>query len=485
MALPRLAVEVFCSYAHEDEEYRQQFETHLSALKRQGLISLWHDQQILPGSNWAHTIDKHLETASIIVLLISADFIASDYCYDVEMERALERHKANEARVIPIVVRPCEWQQLPLASLHALPTDGKPISTWTPRDEAWMQVTAGLRRVIEDLSLLSTSAPRSFLPPIWMIPYPRNPFFLGRDELLSQIHTLLQACQVTALSQAQAISGLGGIGKTQIAVEYAYRYSQEYQMVLWARAESIDTLNTSYSQIATELNLPEQEVQEQEILIQAVKTWLRDHRTWLLILDNADELTLLRDYLPPVMGGHLLITTRASAIGRLARRIEVKTFTEAQGALFLLRRASMLAPDDPLSQASEQDQQVAQAISNALGGLPLALDQAGAYLEQTGFGLTEYQQIYQDRRAHLLSERGGLIADHPEPVATTWSLSFTRVEQKNPVAGDVLRLCAFLSADAIPLALMIEGTQPVAQDTFVLGLLNMSAAQSKNVSATG
>src|SRR5579859_3277551 len=150
MSLSGMAVEVFCCYAKADELYLGQLEVHLSALKRQGLVSLWHDQQILPGTNWVKTIDAHLETASLILLLISADFIASDYCYSIEMTRALERHEENSARVIPIVVRPCDWQQLPLASLQALPVDGKPINKWTPMDEGWTQVATELRRVIED-----------------------------------------------------------------------------------------------------------------------------------------------------------------------------------------------------------------------------------------------------------------------------------------------------------------------------------------------
>src|SRR6266480_1976861 len=143
-----MAVKVFCAYAHTDEKWRRQLDAHLSPLKRQGLISPWHDQCIFPGTNWTEAIDAHLEAASIILLLISADFIESDYCYNAEMKRALERHKANEARVIPIVVRPCDWQHLPIGQLLALPTDAKPISTLKSVDKGWQQVAAGLRRVI-------------------------------------------------------------------------------------------------------------------------------------------------------------------------------------------------------------------------------------------------------------------------------------------------------------------------------------------------
>ncbi len=117
--------------------------------------------------------------------------------------------------------------------------------------------------------------------------------------------------------------------------------------------------------------------------------------------------------------------------GRLAQRLECETLTPEQGALLLVRRAALVAPDAALSQASSQEQNLAIQISRELGGLPLALDQAGAYLEETGTAMDSYWQLYQRHRADLLQQRGGLVAYHPAPVATTWSLSFQRVEEKN------------------------------------------------------
>ncbi|HZR41310.1 MAG TPA: toll/interleukin-1 receptor domain-containing protein [Ktedonobacteraceae bacterium] len=152
MSSVRVPVEVFCCYAHSDEKWRAQLEKHLSTLKLNGLISLWHDRCILPGANWSEAIDHHLETASIILLLISADFIASDYCSTVEMKRALERHAAGEARVIPVVVRSCDWQHLPVGKLQALPRDARPINKRASRDDGWTEVATGLRRLIEDFS---------------------------------------------------------------------------------------------------------------------------------------------------------------------------------------------------------------------------------------------------------------------------------------------------------------------------------------------
>jgi tetratricopeptide (TPR) repeat protein len=468
-------VSVFLSYAHEDEPLLRVLEKHLSLLKRQELISTWYDRQIAPGSGWSEEINQHLEQASIILLLVSPDFLASDYCYEIEMQRALERHEAGEALVIPIIMRPVDWKGASFARLQALPTDARAITIWSNQDEAFVDVVAGIRRAVEDLPLLSASASRVALPAIWNIPYPPNPFFLGRDDLLSRLHTQLQAGQTTALSQSpQAISGLGGIGKTQIAIEYAYRYHQEYEVVLWARAESEEALISSYSMMASLLKLSGQEA-EVQVIIEVVKRWLQTHHKWLLILDNADDLDLLPPFLPTVAGGHILITTRAWDMQRLATRLEVETLSDEQGALLQLRRAGLLTPDASFEQAVAEELACAMQLTKELGGLPLALDQAGAYLEATGMSIDEYHRIYQQHRRTLLQERRSRISDHPAAVATTWSLSFERVEEKNPAAADLLRFCAYLAPDAIPEEIITQGVEhlgpllePVAADAFLL-----------------
>lgn len=142
-------VELFCSYAHQDEELRKELEQHLSGLMRQGYITAWHDRLILPGKNWEKEIDEHLNTAHIILFLISASFIASDYCYGIEMKRAMERYEAGEAQVIPILLRPTYWQVIPaLSALQALPSGGISVAEWGSRDKAFVDVVKGIRQVI-------------------------------------------------------------------------------------------------------------------------------------------------------------------------------------------------------------------------------------------------------------------------------------------------------------------------------------------------
>ncbi len=147
------AVDVFFSYSHQDEALRDTLETHLSLLKREGRIRSWHDRKIVPGESWKDAIDEHLESAQLILLLVSSDFLASDYCYDLEMKRALERHEAGEARVVPIILRPCDWTSSPFAGLQGLPKDARPITTWENQDEAFLDVAKGLRRMLDELRI--------------------------------------------------------------------------------------------------------------------------------------------------------------------------------------------------------------------------------------------------------------------------------------------------------------------------------------------
>ena len=145
-------VEVFFSYAHEDEALRDKLAIHLSTLQRQGVIRQWHDRQIGAGTEWEGQINHHLETAHVILLLISADFIASDYCFDKEVKRAMERHEAGEARVIPVVLRPVDLDGIVFNKLQALPTDRKPITTWKNQDEAFLNVVKGIRTAIKKIA---------------------------------------------------------------------------------------------------------------------------------------------------------------------------------------------------------------------------------------------------------------------------------------------------------------------------------------------
>ena len=142
---PAASVTLFYSYSHKDEKMLDKLTVHLAILKRAGVITAWHDRNIGAGEDWKHAIDEHLDTAAIVLLLVSPDFVASDYCWSHEMTRALERHDAGEALVIPIILRPVDWDGAPFGRLQALPKDAKPITVWPNRDLAWVDVVRGIR----------------------------------------------------------------------------------------------------------------------------------------------------------------------------------------------------------------------------------------------------------------------------------------------------------------------------------------------------
>lgn len=154
-----MPVKMFCCYAHEDEALLKKLKTHLRPLQRQGLVDVWYDRDISAGTDWEQQIKERLNTAQIILLLVSPDFMASDYCYSIEMQRAIERHERGEAHVIPIILRPVYWQDV-LGKLQALPTDAIPVmsSGWHYQDEAFLNVTEGIRKVVVELTTRATGS---------------------------------------------------------------------------------------------------------------------------------------------------------------------------------------------------------------------------------------------------------------------------------------------------------------------------------------
>ncbi|GCE15003.1 tetratricopeptide repeat protein [Tengunoibacter tsumagoiensis] len=299
---------------------------------------------------------------------------------------------------------------------------------------------------------------------LWTIPYARNPHFTGRDDLLQQLEHLFfseqsgkpMGIRQAALTQTQAIKGLGGIGKTQIALEYAYRASLQgrYHDILWISAGSSETLLTSFVELARLLPalVPPEET-NQHTIITTILRWLEQRELpWLLVVDNADDLDLVQPYLPRLGNGHILLTTRAHAVGVLASSIEVDTMGVMEGTHLLLRRAH-----HSFSTSSPNEIDEAINVVIALAQFPLAIDQAGAYIEETGCSLHEYLRIHQQHRTELLARRGKQITPYPDSVATTWSLSFMQVQRINPAAAELLQLCAFLAPDHIPEELLTEG----------------------------
>ncbi|WP_051786441.1 toll/interleukin-1 receptor domain-containing protein [Endozoicomonas numazuensis] len=141
---------VFVSYAHADEQYKDEFRKHAAALRRNKIISLWNDREIVAGQEWESEITENLEQADIILLLISPDFLDSDFCYDIEMERAVQRHDEGSATVVPIILKDCDWAETPFAKIQGVPKDAKAVVTWSDRDTAWLDAIRSIKKAIEE-----------------------------------------------------------------------------------------------------------------------------------------------------------------------------------------------------------------------------------------------------------------------------------------------------------------------------------------------
>lgn len=190
---------LFYSYSQKDEKLRDRLETHLATLKRQNLIDQWHDRRILPGENWAGKIDENLESAEIILLLISPDFIQSDYCYELEMRRAIERHQAKQAIVIPILLRPTDCKGLPFAQIQGLPKNFKPVTQWENEDEAFLDVAIGIRQVVEQIQAKRSrnDAINPFFPLTGAVS--DSQLFHGRSQEIQRVFELLNSGSSVAL----------------------------------------------------------------------------------------------------------------------------------------------------------------------------------------------------------------------------------------------------------------------------------------------
>src|SRR5215472_5893321 len=295
------------------------------------------------------------------------------------------------------------------------------------------------------LSAPPEPTPNQGLP--WHLPLRRNAFFTGREAVLRQLHAALDPSGRSP--RLHALTGLAGIGKTQTALEYAYRYADRYQGVLWLPADTREGCLAAFGEFAGILGVGTQHRPNFESTLATVREWFRRHEGWLLVIDNLEDPTLL-DEVAPVGCGSILVTTQAQAVGVAGGRIDMAPLSIEEGVGFLLRRSKILAPGALFDEASRADRASAKTLVTRLGGMPLALDQAGAYIEETGCGLDVYLDRFEAQEQALLRRRGRLARDHPDSADATLNLAYRRIEQMNPSAAELLCLCAFLHPDAIP-----------------------------------
>jgi len=275
------------------------------------------------------------------------------------------------------------------------------------------------------------------IPQVWNAPA-RNASFTGRNDVLDSLRDeLLGSSQAVVLPRA--LYGYGGVGKTQVALEYAHRYMAEYDVVWWVSAEQRELINPAFAELASKLELP---VGDNIIgAAQAAREALRLGRPygrWLLIFDNADDPADIKMYFP-AGPGHILVTSRNPRWSTVARPVEIDVFARQESLDHLRRRVPSLT-------AQEADQ-----VADALGDLPLAVEQAGAWLAESGTSASDYLRQLADESSQVLANQP---ADYPTPVAVTWRLAFDRLQEESPAAARLLQLCAFFAPEPIPMDLL-------------------------------
>lgn len=310
---PHKSVEVFYSYAQEDEELRDELKKHLSNLKRQGVITDWYDRDISAGKEWNDGIKQHLGSARVILLLISPDFMNSDYINDIEVKRAMERHESGEARVIPVILRPVDWEGARFSKLQALPKDALPVTSWKDPDEALLDITKGIRKAVQELS-----GPSAGVPTVPDIPRPpRVGFVSRRDRDGRDILGRLQSELVPKKNQLVALWGAGGVGKTILAAEAARALAEaDGQRIIWITAEGRPNFafSTLLDDIAEQLGCSDL----RPLAVGPKESELRKPigaKPTLIVLDNLEtiapaEESLCKDFLSRRTPCPALITTR-------------------------------------------------------------------------------------------------------------------------------------------------------------------------------
>ena len=331
-AEPHNSVKVFYSYAHEDEELRDELVKHLANLRRQGVITEWYDREISAGKEWDEEIGLHLDSARVILLLISPDFMNSDYSNDVEVKRAMERHEAGDARVIPIILRPVDWEGAPFSKLQSLPSDVMPVTLWENQDEAFLDVTRGIRKAIQELS-----EPSVIVRVIPDIPRPPKVAFVSRrDREGADIAERLREALAPEKNQLVALWGAGGVGKTAIASEAVRVLIEVFaNRIAWVSADGLESfgLTTLLDSIASQLGVPDLRKLSLELKKEQVRDLVKTAPT-LIVLDNFETIETAErarcvDWLGNPAPCSALITTRDMIEGAHNIPIEVMRTEEA------------------------------------------------------------------------------------------------------------------------------------------------------------
>lgn len=425
----------FVSYNKVDKQWAKWIAATLEAEGYSCIIQAW---DFRPGDNFVLDMHNALINSERFIAVLSPDYLTSLYC-QAEWSAAFIKDPNSEKRIfIPVRVKDFEPEGL-LAGVIYIDLYGT--------DET----TAG-KRLINGVDTKDIPRNRPSFPgtrtvrfpnslPFNNLPYIRNVFFTGRSNVLDDLSKEFDTG--SAVSLTQTITGLGGIGKTQTALEYAYRYAEKYDWIWWIIAESEATVMKAYQEFALKIKLINDTQQDNKIIREAVLTWMDTHEKWLFIFDNLDSVSGDTAWWPRNNRGNILITTRNQRLS-IGKGIDVSVFTEEEAKSFLEKRTGIY-----------NDPQNAALLSKRLGYLPLALEQAAAFIKDS-LNFPEYLMLLDKHGLTVLEETDGVI-DYSMPVTATWEISFEKINIEG--AKQLLYLCAYMASDNIDSSMFSENAK--------------------------
>jgi tetratricopeptide (TPR) repeat protein len=425
----------FLSYTGADCAWAEWVAWQLEQAGYSVVLQAWDFE---PGDNLVARMRDALERSDRTIALISAAYLASPYCTD-EWTGAFLHDPDGKNRLLQVRIEACDLPRLLRSQVYI---DLVGLS----HQEAHARLLAGVKRgrrrpASEPPFPNPQGAPPRFPghgPGITNLP-PRNPAFSGRNVQLRELHRVLTAGSTAAVVQEATVHGLGGVGKTQLAVEYAHRHATDYDIIWWIAAERPVTIPGQLAGLARQLDVPE--LGDQTEFLANVWGRLRERDRWLLIYDNAESFRGIAGYRPPSGEGRVLITSR-SALWGAAASIRLDVLRREEAVLFLRRRTGA------------SDKGTLAALAETLGDLPLALEQASAYMDETKTTPSDYLALFREHETELLAL--GEPTTTEQTVATVWQVSLNRVRASEPTAQDLINLCAFLAPDTIPRALFSD-----------------------------
>lgn len=443
-------IDFFISYNQKDTEWAVWIAWQL---EEEGYYTKIQEWDFRPGNNFVLEMDNASGKANQTILLLSPNYLQSHFCTPEWAVAFAKDPTGDKRKIIPVRIHPCSADGLLSTIIHI---DLVGIDNETEaKKELLRGVQEGRAKPLNAPKFPAKKSPEhkprfpGMLPKIWNVPFNRNPNFTGRKEILDHLHVALRSGTNTVLTQS--ITGLGGVGKTQLAVEYAYQFANEYDLVWWVRSEDNITLIADFSYLSDLIQLEQGESPDTISKVSLVRKWLESNGNWLLIFDNVQKLEDLYNpvvsdinFIPQSSLGHILITSRNPNWSSIATPLNIQVFLLEEAIEFLQKRTGQI------------DATGAIDLANELGYLPLALEQAAAFIVETpGMTFQKYLEIFRERHQELWKNESPPI-NYPNTVATTWSISIESIRKENPASLELLNFCAFLASEDIPMSLFTK-----------------------------